>query len=197
MEASVEAGGGVRAAARLIGQHDVAGRVARRLARGVHEVLEHVREGPVADVVHQPRQLHALDVVLADAQLGLVVAQVRHRHAGQVAHADRVFLAAVVGRWVDVDGAAQLLDLGEALVLWSVQHADQQRLELDLPVQAVLDHLALASTATTGGNAGRDARRGGLGGLRRRVGRVLAAALHRQGEGGRGGEGSEGSASES
>ena len=52
----MEAGGGLRAAARLIGQHDdVAGRVARRLARGVHEVLEHVREGPVADVVHQPR----------------------------------------------------------------------------------------------------------------------------------------------
>lgn len=147
MEASVEAGGGLRAAARLIGQHDVAGRVARRLARGVHEVLEHVREGPVADVVHQPRQLDAELVVVVDAEVVLLLAQVLHHHPGQVAHADRVLLARVRGRRVDVRAAAELLDAVQPLPVGRVHHLQQQPVQSDLPVHAVLDLLLPAVQA--------------------------------------------------
>ena len=109
----MEAGGGLRAAVRLIGQHDVAGRVARRLARGVHEVLEHVRKGPVAEVVEQPRHLGAGHVG------GVQAVRVRRpqplrRAPGQVRDAYGVLAPRVRGRRVDEGAAAELADAVEA-----------------------------------------------------------------------------------
>ena len=68
----------------------------------VDELLEHVAERPVPDIVHESRQLHAQDVFVIDAQLRLAGSQVHGRHACQVSHSYRVLLASVVGRRKDI-----------------------------------------------------------------------------------------------
>ena len=71
-----------------------------------NELLEHVAERPVPDVVHGSRQFHAQDVFVIDAQLRLAGSQVRGRHACKVSDDSyRVLLASVVGRRVDIGGA--------------------------------------------------------------------------------------------
>jgi hypothetical protein len=60
---------------------------------------------------------------------------------GQVAHPDRVLLARVRGRRVDVRAATELLDVVETLEVRRVHHQQQEAVERDLPVHSVLDLL--------------------------------------------------------
>ena len=71
----------------------------------------------------------------------------RGRHARKVGHSNRVLLASVVGRGVDIGGATELFDLRQALTLRRVQHAHQEWLQLDLAIHSVVDRLQLARTA--------------------------------------------------
>ena len=113
----------------------------------VDELLEHVAERPVPDVVHESRQLHAQDVFVIDAQLRLAGSQVRGRLACKVSDSYRVLLASVVGRRVDIGGATELLYLRKTLILRRVQHAHQEGLQVDRAIQAVEDLFRLARTA--------------------------------------------------
>ena len=49
--------------------------------------------------------------------------------------------AGVDGPWKDIAGAAQLLDVPQSLELGRVDDGDTQRIDLDVAVNAVAEHL--------------------------------------------------------
>ena len=134
----------------------------------MEEALEHVREGAVPEVVHEPREHHAEDVVVGDPELRLLLAQVAHLHPREVRDTDRVLLPRVGRRRVEELTAAQLLDRVEPLELRRVHHRDEEPLEDNLAVDAIVDALLLLET---GRARGRRARRSGV--VRLRVAKLL------------------------
>jgi hypothetical protein len=85
------------------------------IAQVVLELLVHVRERPVADVVQQSGQLDAQHILGGDVELRLLRFQVGNEAAGQVRHAHRVLEPRGVAVHVHKVGRPQLLDPLEAL----------------------------------------------------------------------------------
>ena len=119
--------------------------VARRRAQALgapgvgEEVLEHVGAGSVAEVVAQPRELHAEDVAVVDAELRLLLAQPARELAAEVRRADGVLEAVVRGARVGVVHAAQLLEVLEPLELRRVHHGDADRGQRNVAVHCVVE----------------------------------------------------------
>jgi len=111
----------------------------------VHEVLEQVRERSVTQVVAQSRQLDQLDVARGNLQLRLRVADVSQHLLGKVRDADAM-LEAIVRRSGEHEvRASELLQVAQPLELGSVQHAQQQWRQGDLPVDRVVHDLSVCA----------------------------------------------------
>ena len=109
----------------------------------LEEVLEHVRAGPVAEVVAEAGELDARDVLVGDVQLRLLVAEVPREPAAQVRGADAMLEAVVGGAGEDVVDAAELLEVFQPLELRRVDHRDADRRQRDVAVHRVVEYLVL------------------------------------------------------
>ena len=94
------------------------------------------------EVVAQPGDLEAEDVLARDAQRGLLPAQLVAQHAGQVRRAQAVLEAVVRRRREHPVRAAQLLELPQPLELRRVDDAAAERRQRKVLVHGVVEQLA-------------------------------------------------------
>mmetsp|Transcript_19520 Transcript_19520/g.65545 ORF Transcript_19520/g.65545 Transcript_19520/m.65545 type:complete len:253 (-) Transcript_19520:159-917(-) len=117
--------------------------LARLLEPRDHLVVEQVGEGPVAQVVAEPREGNELEVPPADPELGLAAHEVVHPLAREHVGAQRVLKPRVRRARVHVARHAELLEVPEALELGSVDDAHGVRVQSEESVHAVVDQLAV------------------------------------------------------
>ena len=103
--------------------------------------VDEVREGAVAQVVAQARQVHAELVRVRDGQLRLALPQLPHEAAREVRHAERVLEAFARRACEDVINTAQLAQVSEPLELRRVHDQYCRGVQLDVVMDGVLDDL--------------------------------------------------------